>query len=73
MFTHTGDSVVLKRLVDVDGDTGVGTVVRAREADRRGLFGAPASNLELCTLHVELGAGVGARRVESCKLRISGS
>ena len=73
MFKHTGNGVVRKRLVDVDGDTGVGAVVCTRETDRRRLLGAPASNLELCTLHVELGAGVGARRVESCKLRISGS
>ena len=62
--TRTRDGVVLEGLVDVDLDTGVGTLVRAGEADRRGRLRATAGDLELCTLHVELRAGIAARRVQ---------
>ena len=47
IFTHTGNSVVLQWLVDIDGDTRVGAVVRAGEADQvRASVGARARDAD---------------------------
>lgn len=54
------------RVVDAELDTGIGAVVRTREADRCGGLGSrTASDGDLRTLHVELGAGVAARSMQS--------
>ena len=54
--TRTRDGVVLEGLVDVDLDTGVGTLVRAGEADeRRRAAAAAVVDLDLGAGDVELG------------------
>jgi hypothetical protein len=58
------DDVAVEWLVDVDLHTWVGTLVRAGEAHCGGVGTAAASDTELSALHVELGAGVVAGRVE---------
>ena len=52
MIKLTRNSVVAEGLVDVNLDTWIGTTVRSRKADSRGLGTTSAGNLQLSTFHL---------------------